>query len=73
MEKSGLLDLAEGHVERAQQSFERALEASQKKDPPPDVQIGVLHYRVGTAALKQKQKQYAMLVVPPATMNLSTS
>ena len=30
-ENSGLLDLAEGHVERAQQSFELALEASQNE------------------------------------------
>ena len=71
-ETSGLLDLAEGHVERAQENFERALEASQKIKPL-GVQTGVLHYRVATAALKQKQKQtpHAMLVPPIAAENLS--
>lgn len=48
-EKSGILDLAEGHVERA-------LEASQKKKRPTGRGNCKLYYRVRAAALKQKGK-----------------
>ena len=62
-EKSGLLDLAEGHVERVQESFKRAQDASQRKNGL-DVQTGVLYYLVETAALKQKQTRYGTSVRP---------
>ena len=61
-EKSGLLELANGHFKQAQENFERALEASRERNPV-DVQTVVLHYRVATAVLEQQQIQYAMGVL----------